>query len=139
MLMRCTRRATASTKAMEAMAPAKAAAIIMAELVSIPRSRNTTMVRATASFAPLETPMTKGPAMGFAKKVCRRYPAALRAAPSSAAMTARGRRSCRMMFPASASPPLPSSAVSTAPGARDTLPQNRFSAKSTATAAARAI
>ena len=49
------------------MAPAKATAIMVAELVSIPRSRNTTMVRATASFAPLETPMTKGPAMEFAK------------------------------------------------------------------------
>ena len=46
--------------------------IIVAELVSIPRSRNTTMVRATASFAPLETPITNGPAMGFAKKVCSR-------------------------------------------------------------------
>jgi len=57
---------------MEAMAPAKAAAIIVAELVSIPRSRNTTMVRATASFAPLETPITNGPAMGFAKKDCSR-------------------------------------------------------------------
>ena len=70
--MRCTRRATASTKAMAAIAPAKAATIRVTELVSIPRFRNTTMVRATASLAPLEMPMTKGPAMGLAKKVCNR-------------------------------------------------------------------
>ena len=70
--MRCTRRATASTKAMAAMAPTKAATMRVTELVNIPRFRKTTMVRATASFAPLEMPMTNGPAMGFAKKVCSR-------------------------------------------------------------------
>ena len=47
---------------------------MVAELVSIPRSRNTTMVRATASFAPLETPMTKGPAMEFAKRSAEGIP-----------------------------------------------------------------
>jgi len=70
--MRCTRRATASTKAMAAIAPTKAATMSVTEPVSIPRLRKTTMVKATASLAPLEMPMTKGPAMGFAKKVCSR-------------------------------------------------------------------
>ena len=72
MLIFCTRWATASTKAMAAMAPAKAARISVKELVSRPRLRKTTMVRATASLAPLEMPMTKGPAMGLAKKVWSR-------------------------------------------------------------------
>ena len=72
MLIRCTRRETASTKAMEAMAPAKAAVIRVRELVSRPWFRKVTMTSATASLAPLEMPMTKGPAMGLAKKVCSR-------------------------------------------------------------------
>ena len=72
MLIRGTRRATTSTKAIAAIEPAKAAMIRVAELVSSPRCKNTTIVRATASFAPLDTPMTKGPAIGLAKKVCRR-------------------------------------------------------------------
>ena len=72
MLMRCTRRATASTKAMAAIAPAKAARIRVRELVSRPWLRNTTITSATASLAPLEMPITKGPAMGLAKKVCSR-------------------------------------------------------------------
>ena len=70
--MRCTRRAVASTKAMAAIAPAKAARMSTAELVSSPEFKNSTITSATASFAPLEMPMTKGPAMGFAKKVCSR-------------------------------------------------------------------
>ena len=72
MLIRCTRRATASTKAMAAMAPAKAARMRVTELVRSPRFRKTTMTSATASLAPLEMPMTKGPAMGLAKKVWSR-------------------------------------------------------------------
>ena len=72
MLIRCTRRETASTTAMAAMAPANAARMRVRELVSSPWFRNTTMTSATASLAPLEMPMTKGPAMGLAKKVCNR-------------------------------------------------------------------
>ena len=72
MLIRGTRRATTSTKAIAAIEPAKAAMMRVAEPVSSPCCKNTTIVRATASFAPLDTPMTKGPAMGLAKKVCRR-------------------------------------------------------------------
>ena len=72
MLMRCTRRATLSTKAMAAMDPAKAARIRVSELVSRPWFKNTTIVSATTSLAPLEMPMTNGPAMGLAKKVCNR-------------------------------------------------------------------
>ena len=138
MLIRCTRWATASTKAMAAMAPAKAAAISTSELVSRPRLRKTTMVRATASLAPLEMPMTKGPAMGLAKKVWSRYPAAESAAPSSTAMTARGRRSCRMMPVERASLLLPSRAAATDRGERATLPQNRLKPNSTTSPAARA-
>ena len=41
MLMRCTRRATLSTKAMAAMDPAKAARIRVSELVSRPWFKNT--------------------------------------------------------------------------------------------------
>ena len=62
----------AASKAMEAMAPAKAAVIRVRELVSRPWFRKATMTSATASLAPLEMPMTKGPAMGLAKKVCSR-------------------------------------------------------------------
>ena len=58
--------------AIAAIAPAKAAMMRVAEPVSSPLCRKTTIVRATASFAPLDTPMTKGPAMGLAKKVCKR-------------------------------------------------------------------
>ena len=54
------------------MAPANAARMRVRELVSSPWFRNTTMTSATASLAPLEMPMTKGPAMGLAKKVCNR-------------------------------------------------------------------
>ena len=57
---------------MAAIAPAKAAKIKVREFVNRPRFKNTTMVSATASLAPLEMPMTKGPAMGLAKKVCNR-------------------------------------------------------------------
>ena len=71
-LIRCTRRATASTNSMAAMAPAKAARISVHELVSSPRLRNTTIVSATANLAPLEMPITNGPAMGLAKNVCSR-------------------------------------------------------------------
>ncbi len=67
-----TRRATASTKSIASIAPMKAARMSAAELTSRPWFRNSTMVRATASLAPLEMPMTKGPAMGFAKKVWSR-------------------------------------------------------------------
>ena len=30
--------------------------------------------KAVASLAPFDMPSTKGPAMGFAKKTCKRYP-----------------------------------------------------------------
>ncbi len=79
---------------MAAMAPANAARISVSEPVSRPRFKKTTIVSATASLAPLEMPMTKGPAIGLAKNVCSRYPATESAAPSSTTMTARGRRSC---------------------------------------------
>ena len=61
-----------AVKAMAAMDPAKAARIRVSELVSRPWFKNTTIVSATTSLAPLEMPMTNGPAMGLAKKVCSR-------------------------------------------------------------------
>ena len=97
MLIRCTRRATASTNSIAAMAPANAAKINASEFVSRPRFKKATIVSATASLAPLEIPITKGPAMGLAKKVCSRYPATDSAAPRSTAITARGSRNCSKM------------------------------------------
>ena len=61
-----------ATLIIAAFAGSMAAMMRVADPVSSPCCKNTTIVRATASFAPLETPMTKGPAMGLAKKVCRR-------------------------------------------------------------------
>ena len=59
------------------------------------------------------------------------------AAPSSTTITARGRRSWVMMPTLKASCPRPVRAASTAPGVRDTLPQNRLAANSTASSRAR--
>ena len=138
MLIRCTRRATASTNSMAAIAPANAARISVSEVVSNPRFRKITIVSATASLAPLEMPITNGPAMGLAKNVCKRYPATDSAAPSSTAITARGRRSWNRMFAVRASCPRPNSAAATLDGESATLPQNRFRASSTSSAAAMA-
>ena len=138
MLMRCTRRATASTNSMAAMAPANAARISVSEPVSRPRFKKTTIVSATASLAPLEMPMTNGPAIGLAKNVCSRYPATESAAPSSTTMTARGRRSCSRMLAANAFVPRPSRAAAMSAGESAMLPQNRLSANSASRAAAMA-
>ena len=136
MLIRRTRRATASTNSIAAMAPAKAAKISVSEFVSRPLFKKTTIVKATASLAPPEMPITKGPAMGLAKNVCSRYPATDSAAPKSMAMTARGRRNCSKMVRARGSAARPSKASATAAGESATLPQNRLSASSASSAPA---
>ena len=53
------------------------------------------MLSATVSLAPEDTPRTKGPAIGFPKKVCSRKPETDSAPPSSAAASTRGSRICR--------------------------------------------
>ena len=102
-----TLRATSSTKAMESMAPTKAAAIITTELESRPRWRKKIMVMATTSFAPEEMPSTKGPAMGLAKNVWSRNPATESAPPSRMAASTLGRRMSHTTRLAVASLPLP--------------------------------
>ena len=57
---------------MEARAPAKAARIMAADVTRTAWPRENTIRHATRSFAPEEIPRTKGPAMGFRKKVWRR-------------------------------------------------------------------
>ena len=54
---------------MEIMDPAKAARIITAELDAIPLLKRKIITRETTSLAPDEIPSTKGPAIGFPKKV----------------------------------------------------------------------
>ena len=80
-----TRLAITSTKPMEIIDPAKAARIMAAEPIKRPFPRNRIMTRATTSLAPEEIPRTKGPAIGFAKKVWSKNPDTERAPPSSAA------------------------------------------------------
>ena len=87
------------------------------------------------SFAPEETPSTKGPAMGLAKKLCSRKPDTLSAPPSRAAAARRGRRIWRTT-PAAALPLCPGpSAASTSDTLRRLLPVVRFSAASTSSPA----
>ena len=54
---------------METMAPAKAARINITEPATRPFPSKKIITSAVISFAPEEIPSTKGPAMGFAKKV----------------------------------------------------------------------
>ena len=82
----------ASTKPMEAMAPRKAARIIPQEFMISPCPRNRIMKTETTSFAPEEIPRTKGPAMGFEKKVCKRKPDTESAPPRIRAASILGRR-----------------------------------------------
>ena len=87
-----TRREISSTKAMDSMAPTKAAAIMPQELMTRPRLKRPIITRDTATFDPEEIPRTKGPAMGLAKKVWSRKPDTARDPPSSTAAATRGRR-----------------------------------------------
>lgn len=64
-LMRRTFLEIASTKPIESIAPANAAAISTADVDTSPRLSSATMVTDTVSFAPDEMPRTKGPAMGL--------------------------------------------------------------------------
>ena len=54
---------------MEIMEPVKAAMIITPEVATIDFPRRKIIVSATISFAQEEIPRTKGPAIGFPKKV----------------------------------------------------------------------
>ena len=63
--MRRTFLEIASTKPIESIAPANAAAISTAGVDTSPRLSSVTMVTDTVSFAPDEMPRTKGPAMGL--------------------------------------------------------------------------
>ena len=79
-------------KPMEIMAPTKAAAIRARELAKRPWLSRKIITRDTASLAPEEMPRTKGPAMGFAKKVWSRKPETDSAPPRSMAERIRGSR-----------------------------------------------
>ena len=67
--MLCTRREMRRIKPMAAKEPAKAAATMAAEFITIPRCSSRIMQSATVSLAPEEMPSTNGPALGFAKMV----------------------------------------------------------------------
>ena len=61
--------AASSTKPMESMEPANAAATIAQEPMAMPLPKNQIITSATKSLAPEEIPSTKGPAIGLEKKV----------------------------------------------------------------------
>ena len=65
-------RLASRTSPMDSIAPQKAAATIVPDCRTMPWSRKKTITSATKSFAPEEIPSTKGPAIGFPKKVCSR-------------------------------------------------------------------
>ncbi len=140
MLMRCTRRATASTNSMAAMAPAKRRQNqVVREFVNRPRFKKTTIVSATASLAPLEMPMTNGPAMGLAKKVCSRYPATDKRRPQQHDHD--GARQAQLQQDVAGQYILPAAQQGrdhVRAGESATLPQNRLSANSASRAAAMA-
>ena len=80
----------ASTKTMDRIAPTNAAVIIISELNCIALLKERIISSATASLAPDEIPSTKGPAIGFLKKLCKRYPDSASAPPRSIAASALG-------------------------------------------------
>jgi len=98
---------TVRTKPMDAMAPRNAAMIMTQEFMMRPCPRNRIIKIETTSFAPEEIPRTKGPAMGFEKKVCRRNPDTESAPPRIRAASILGRRISKRIwriisFPSSA-------------------------------------
>ena len=115
---------------MESIAPQNAAATIAAECRTIPFPRETIITSATRSLAPEEMPSTKGPAIGFPKKVCNRYPDTESPPPRTAAASRRGRRMLLMMR-AEVSPVSPRNrAEKASPGVMRLLPARRFSVRS---------
>ena len=111
---------------MEIMEPAKAARIMPPEPMTIPLPRRNTITRETTSFAPEEIPSTKGPAMGFAKKVCKRNPETDSAPPRIAAAIIRGRRISQMMRLIVGSSPRPVRTFKSSPAVTATLPRPMF-------------
>ena len=99
-----TARDTTRIKAVDIMAPAKAARISAQEeaFPNLPIKRIITI--ATHIFAPEEMPSTKGPAMGFPKNVCSRKPERARAPPRIAACRIRGIRIFQIMLTSFAAP-----------------------------------
>jgi hypothetical protein len=78
--------------------PIKAAAILShMGTVSIYLSRNI-ITRPTTILAPEDMPRTKGPAIGFLKKVCSRKPETAQAPPNTAAAIRRGSRIFIIIF-----------------------------------------
>ena len=99
-----TARDTTSMKAVDIMAPAKAAMISAHEEAEPKRSMRMIMTTATHILAPEEMPKTKGPAMGLPKNVCRRKPDRARAPPRMAACRILGIRIFQIMLTSEASP-----------------------------------
>ena len=126
---------TRRTNAIDIIAPAKAAPIIPQEFSTIPFSSSRIIMIATKSFAPEETPSTKGPARGLRKKVCNKYPDTDRAPPRINALKSLGKRRSNRMAAASASP-FPASALMIRGNESAALPVIRFAAERARTMAA---
>ena len=117
------------TRPMESIAPQNAAATIAAEFKTIPFPRDIIITSATKSFAPEEIPRTKGPAIGFPKKVCSRYPETESPPPRMAAASKRGKRILRIMRAEVPSVCLRNRAEKASPGKMRVLPARRFSTR----------
>lgn len=72
--------------------PTKDEIIMTAEVAGLRFSAAAIITIAVVSFAPEETPSTKGPEIGLLKKVCRRYPERESAPPSIKADNVLGMR-----------------------------------------------
>ena len=110
---------------MASIEPQKAAPISAAEPRVRPRASAAISVRATVSFAPDEMPSTKGPAMGFAKKVCSRKPDTASAPPRKTAASSLGSRSVQTTRAARSTSPRTSRTSSASFGETFTLPASR--------------
>ena len=122
--------AASRTKPIANSEPTKAAATIPAALSRMPCPRQKIIVSATVSFAPEDTPSTKGPAIGLAKKVCSRKPETESAPPSSAAASSLGIRMLQMTREAIVSSPAEKSAAKSSRSVKCVLPAARFSSAS---------
>ena len=122
-------RLASRTMAMESIAPQKAAATIAAECRTMPFPREKIITSATKSLAPEEMPSAKGPAIGFPKKVCSRYPDTESPPPRMAAASRRGRRMFRMMRAAVSSEAPRNRAEKASPAVMRLLPARRFSVR----------
>ena len=121
MLICCTRRATASTNSMAAMAPANAARISVNEPVSRPRFKRRPSSAPRPAW-PAGNAHDERPGNRVGKKRLQQIPATESAAPSSTTMTARGSAAAAGCWPP-ALVPRPAGPPRCPPGERNAAPE----------------